>query len=127
MKISKYLVSFFVMVMLVAPAFVLVAQAQPEIGLDDANSVLNLQDPATDDPAEMVANIVAYLMTFLGLIAIIVILLGGFRWMTAAGNEDKVADAKKTIIAGCIGLIIILGAYAIVTFVINVTNDNLLA
>jgi heme/copper-type cytochrome/quinol oxidase subunit 2 len=127
MKISKYFVAFFVMVFLIAPAFAFVAQAQPNIGLDDANATLNLQDPAVDDPAEMVANIVAYLMTFLGLIAIIVILLGGFKWMTAAGNEDKVAEAKKTIIAGCIGLIIILAAYAIVTFVINVTNDNLLA
>jgi len=64
-------------------------------------------------------------MTFLAIIAVIVILIGGFRWMTAAGNEDRVASAKKTIIAGAIGLIIILAAYAIVTFVITTTTNLL--
>jgi len=66
-----------------------------------------------------------YLMTFLGIIAVIVILYGGFRWLTAAGNEDRVAKAKKTVIAGVIGLIVILAAFAIVTFVVNTTGGLL--
>ena len=49
----------------------------------------------------------------------IIILLGGFKWMTAGGNEDKVGEAKKLIIAGVIGLIIILASWGIATFVIN--------
>ena len=64
-------------------------------------------------------------MTVLGIIAVCVILYGGFMWMTAAGNEDRVDKAKQMIIAGAIGLVIILAAYAIVNFVIGITNDAL--
>jgi hypothetical protein len=39
--------------------------------------------------------------------------------MTAAGNEDSVADAKKILIAAVIGLVIILAAWAITNFVIT--------
>jgi hypothetical protein len=73
----------------------------------------------TRDLREGVMNIVNVLLGFLGIIAIIIILWGGFRWMTAGGNEDKVGEAKKIIIAGIIGLVIIFTAYAIATFVIN--------
>ncbi len=68
---------------------------------------------------DTVVNVVNWILGFLVLIAVIVILIGGFRWMTAGGNEEKVAGARKTIIAGIIGLIIVLAAYAIASFVIN--------
>ena len=73
----------------------------------------------------MAVDIVKYLMTFLGIIAVAVILYGGFIWMTASGNDDKVDKAKKLIIAGAIGLIIILAAFAIVQFVVTMTNNAL--
>jgi len=47
------------------------------------------------------------------------ILYGGFKWMTAGGNEEQVGEAKKIIISGVIGLIIILSAYAIANFVVG--------
>jgi len=65
------------------------------------------------------------LMTFLGIIAVVVVLLGGFKWMVAGGNEDKIADAKKTIIAGLIGLVIIISAYAIVQIIVSTTMNVL--
>ena len=71
------------------------------------------------DPREIAAGIISVILGFLGIVAVIIILLGGFKWMTAAGNEDKVDEAKKLITAGVIGLVIILAAYAIATFVIN--------
>ena len=51
------------------------------------------------------------------------ILIGGFQWMTAAGNEEKVEKAKKIISAAIVGLIIILLAWAIVNFVIGTTSN----
>jgi hypothetical protein len=39
--------------------------------------------------------------------------------MTAAGSEDKIAKAKKIMTAAVIGLVIVLMAYALSTFVIN--------
>jgi len=66
-----------------------------------------------------IARIINILLGFLGVIAVILVLLGGFKWMTAAGNEDKISEAKKLMGAGVVGLVIILAAYAIAAFVIN--------
>jgi len=56
---------------------------------------------------------------FLSIIAVLIILMGGFKWMTAGGNEEKVEEAKKMIIAGIVGLAVIFTSFAIATFVIN--------
>ncbi len=77
----------------------------------------------TADLKETVINIIQWVLGLLGLIAVIMILWGGFMWMTAGGNEDKVATAKKIITAAVIGLIVILLAWAIVTFVVSTASN----
>ena len=64
-------------------------------------------------------NILTAVLGLVGIIALGVILYGGFRWMTAAGNEEAVGEAKKIITAGVIGLIIVIVAWAVVSFVIS--------
>ncbi len=66
-----------------------------------------------------IARIVRTAMSLLGIIAVMIILYGGFKWMTSGGSDEAVGDSKKIITAGIIGLIIILTAYAIASFVIN--------
>ncbi len=78
-----------------------------EAGLGDADLV------------DTIAQIIRIALGFLGIIAVVIILLGGFKWMTAGGNDDKVKDAKKLIFSGIIGLVIVLTAYAIASFVID--------
>lgn len=75
------------------------------------------------DPRAMAASVINVILGFLGIIAVIIILLGGFKWMTAGGNEDKVGEAKKLITAGIIGLVIILASWAIATFVLTSLLD----
>jgi len=77
----------------------------------------------TADLEATVINIIQWILGFLGLIAVIIILYGGFVWMTAAGNEEKVSKAKKVIGAAVVGLIIVLLAWAIVMFVVQQTKD----
>ena len=74
---------------------------------------------AVKDPRAIAAQIINIILGFLGIVAVIIILLGGFKWMTAGGNEDKVGEAKKLIVAGIIGLIIILASFAIAKFVLD--------
>ncbi|HLD31373.1 MAG TPA: pilin [Patescibacteria group bacterium] len=71
------------------------------------------------DLRDMISNIINVALSMLGIVAVVIVLAGGFKWMTAGGNEDKVAEAKKLIIAGVIGLGIILTAYAIARFVLE--------
>lgn len=66
-----------------------------------------------------IGAIIKTAMGFLGIIAVIIILLGGFKWMTSGGNDEKVKKAKQLIFQGIIGLVIVLSAYAIATFVIS--------
>lgn len=66
-----------------------------------------------------IARIIRVAMGLLGIVAVVIVLIGGFTWMTAGGNDEKVAEAKKWIFAGIIGLAIILSAFAISSFVIN--------
>jgi heme/copper-type cytochrome/quinol oxidase subunit 2 len=71
------------------------------------------------DPRDIIASIINIALGFLGILAVVIILIGGFKWMTAAGNEDQVGEAKKIIIAGVIGLVIILAAWGIAQFVLT--------
>lgn len=87
------------------------------------NNVQNATGLGNEDPRQMAANVVNIMLGFLGIIAVVIILLGGFKWMTAAGNEDKVGEAKKMIAAGVIGLLIILMAFGIAQFVLNALYD----
>ena len=73
----------------------------------------------TKDLREGAMTIVNVLLGFLGILAIVIILWGGFRWLTSGGNEEKVSEAKKIITAGIIGLVIIFTAYAIAQFVVS--------
>lgn len=66
-----------------------------------------------------IANIINVALSLLGVVAVVIILIGGFKWMTAGGSEDKVEEAKKMIFQGIIGLAIILSAWAIAIFVLN--------
>lgn len=69
--------------------------------------------------SELIKGIIQVILGFLGVIAVLIILWGGFIWMTAVGEPDKVDKAKKMIYSGIIGLIIIFASYAIASFVFS--------
>lgn len=70
-----------------------------------------------------IGQLINVALGFLGIVAVIIVLFGGFKWMTAGGNDEKVGEAKRLIIAGIIGLAIILSAYAITSFVLQSLID----
>lgn len=122
MRLSKIKLIFLTLLsaaILTVPIFVL-AQS-PELGLNYAGN-LGLDDGGGEDIRTLIINIIRYALTFLGIVAVAIIMYGGFVWMTSNGQADRVEKAKKTLIAAVIGLIIILSAFAIVTFVANITS-----
>lgn len=73
----------------------------------------------TEDPRIVAAQIIRVALGFLGILALAIILYGGFIWMTAAGNEERLAKAKKILTSAAIGLLIIIFAFGITQFVLN--------
>ncbi len=66
-----------------------------------------------------VTAIVNVLTAIVGVAAVIMIIIGGFRYITSAGDANKVSGAKSTIIYAIIGLVVVALAQILVHFVIN--------
>ncbi|NBS41441.1 hypothetical protein EBS80_02170, partial [bacterium] len=72
-----------------------------------------------------IARLIRTAITFLGILAVVFVLYGGFLFMTAGGNDDKVKRAKKVFTSATIGLVIVLSAFAIVQFVLGQLSSAL--
>lgn len=68
-------------------------------------------------------NVITTVISFSGVIFIILIIYAGTTWMTAHGNEEKIEQAKKTIKGAMIGIVLTLAAYIIAWTVINLLMD----
>jgi hypothetical protein len=66
-----------------------------------------------------VKNITNVLLFIVGAVAVIMIILGGIRYVTSNGDASQVTAAKNTILYSVIGLVVALLAYAIVNFIIT--------
>ena len=71
------------------------------------------------DPRAIIAAVINVVLGFLGIIAVLIILSGGFKYMTAGGAEDQVDEAKKLMVSGAIGLVIILASFGLAAFVMG--------
>jgi hypothetical protein len=67
-----------------------------------------------------VGVIIQTALSLLGVIFLVLMVYGGFLWMTDRGNEQQVKRAQNLISAAVIGLIIVLSSYAISYFVSGV-------
>jgi len=67
--------------------------------------------------ATILGTAVKAVLSLLGIIFIILMIYGGFMWMTASGDDEQVKKALSVIKNAIIGLIIVVGAYAIWAFI----------
>jgi len=78
--------------------------------------------------AQTIGSIIKVALSVLGVIFMIYVVYAGYLWMTARGEEEKITKAKAIVRGSIIGLIVILGAYAITAFVVDritkATNYN---
>jgi len=86
-------------------------------GLDNLQAAnVNL---GNQDLIATIGHIINIILGVLGVVAVGLIIYAGFIWLTSAGNEEKIAQAKKIISSATIGLAIILASFAIASFIIN--------
>ncbi len=123
-KITKFLI--FVTLIILANFLLMSLNVRAATQLVDPN-VLNQDEAFIKETGlgtkvslgDVVSRVIKVLLSFLGVLFFILLIYAGFTWMTAAGNEEKITKAKKTMAAAVIGVAIILVAYAITVFVIN--------
>jgi hypothetical protein len=125
MKINIIIKSFVCLVIIFFFSYpALISQAAPTAAnsLDRLKNVASFggYEAATETSAAgIVGTVIKAFLGVLGLIFIILIVLAGYNWMTAAGDEQKVEKAKEEIRRAIIGLIIIVGSYSIWAFVLE--------
>ena len=122
--------TFLLVLVLTTLVLPLTAQAQT-ISTDQADSI---QDQSSAFRQEagfsgdvsiggVVATVIKAAMGFLAIIFIVILIINGFKWMTAGGNEEQVKQAQQAIKRAIIGLIIVVAAYSITYFVFDVLSD----
>ncbi|HLD21360.1 MAG TPA: pilin [Patescibacteria group bacterium] len=70
-------------------------------------------------PTEVVINIISITLGILSVIAVSLIIYGGFLWMTAAGNQEQVKKAIGILKAAIIGVLIIIASWGITLYIID--------
>ena len=102
-------------------------------GAHDANAQLNRNFPC--DPStglrcnetsipQIFRTIINWALGIAFGIAVIFLIIGGFRYITAGGNEESVQKGKSSVINALIGIVIIVLSYVIVNVVANLVTGN---
>jgi len=122
--------------LLVAQMVVVMALALSPLflgGAHDANAQLNRNFPC--DPStglrcnetsipQIFRTIINWALGIAFGIAVIFLIIGGFRYITAGGNEESVQKGKSSVINALIGIVIIVLSYVIVNVVANLVTGN---
>lgn len=77
------------------------------------------KESKTESINDPVQSVVGLLLFAIGTISVIMIIVGGIRYVISNGEAARIKSAKDTILYAVIGLIVSLLAYAIVNFVLN--------
>ena len=100
------------------------AMAQLSAADDELSEVAaSLGADATNDLPTIIGNLIAVLLSVLGIIFVVLVVYAGFLYLTAAGDDEKVKKAKKLLTQSIIGLVIIIAAYAIASYVIDALSE----
>lgn len=119
MKKMKVLLAGLLMVPVVALAAAPAANADYSLqgGVDNAQGTG--MKGKVGDTGSLVKDAVNVILWVVGILSVVMLVWGGIKYTTSAGDTNKVASAKNTIIYAIIGLIVSIMAYAIVNFVIE--------
>ncbi len=130
MNTSKFIKSSLAALGVTAALLPSIALAQNNPFTAGKNLVNNVSNQAgitsSQDLPTIIGRIINALLTFLGLIFLVLVLYAGFLWMTAQGDDKQVEKARNMIKQSIIGLVVIVAGYAISNFVltslVNVTQ-----
>lgn len=124
----SWLFTGFFAVLLFVPQFALAQSniTDPIAGLRRSARVGELIETESEQVSVVTTagNIIGAALSFIAVLFFIMVVYGGFIWMTARGNEQMVDKGKESVIAAVIGIVIVFGAYAITNLVFNSTGAS---
>jgi amino acid transporter len=96
---------------------------------DPLDSVANTAGYNTNETSidAVIQSIIEVALSFLGVFFLVLMIYGGYEWLTARGNSDQVQKAQSIIKNAIIGLMIVAAAYAISYFVMSIFAGNTLS
>lgn len=112
-KISLFLLVFFAVFLSVN--YSLAADIN-DLGVNQIDESINL---TSNSPITIAVKIIQIILGLLGIIAVSLVIYGGYLWTTSGGSEEKINQAKKLLRNAIIGLIIILSSWGITYFVMS--------
>lgn len=107
-----------------APAAPATKPADPVNGMRNTINDAGINLAATD-PFTAVGILVRTLLSFLGVLFLLLVIYAGFTWMTAAGNSEKVDKAKTMMGQATVGIALILVAYLLSYAIIYVLQVSI--
>lgn len=72
-----------------------------------------------DEAPDIIKNVITTILVILGMVAVVMIVIGGIRYTTSNGDAGQIKSAKDTILYAVVGLIVAIFAFAIVNFIIG--------
>jgi len=96
-----------------------VCQASISSGVESFGQKVYGQDAQPQDLRVLTGKIISSLLGLLGVVFLVLTIYGGYLYMTAAGKDEQIKQAKKVIVSAVIGLIIVILSYAIAQFVLT--------
>ena len=91
-------------------------------GLTGSAGAAGLGSFGTNAP-QFIGRFVGALISLLGMVFVVLLVYGGFTWMTAQGSEEKIKKAKGIISSAVIGLVVVFASYAIAQAVIGAISS----
>ena len=71
---------------------------------------------------DLIYEIISIALFVAGAVAVVFVILGGYQYMTSAGNEEAAEKGKQNVINAIIGIVIIIMSYVIITVVANLVG-----
>jgi hypothetical protein len=121
-QITKSVFSFLITSLIIAGFFSVLPVSADDYGLSQSANVVDAYKTQAANPdnnflSTRLGSIIGLVLSFVGVIFLILMIFAGLSWMTASGNQEKVNKAKDLMINAVIGLVIVMAAYAITAFV----------
>lgn len=125
MKYIKQLIVFSVLLnglVFVAPA-VFAGSTNETVSLDNPIQLKDSKGKALKDaditPAVIIGAVIKSFLGVVGGLSLVMMVWGGFQWLTSAGNDEKVKKGTQTMMWSIIGLVVVLASYLLVNTVLR--------